>query len=500
MKLSKEKIKLVKEKCLEQFWFFAQTFMSPEFFDEKLHKDLCNFLQYDWKKFHTQIIILPRNFLKTTIISYFCLWQAVKNPETRILIVSNTATNAEKTVHTIKTIVEKNQFFQFLFSEVIPDFNHTRWSDRCACLERQNDYPEGTFEAMGVGSNVVRRHYNWIIEDDTIAPQKDDLTGEVAMPTREQVEKAVGFHKLTLPLLINEDDRRVVVGTRWSDYDLFDYIFRNEKYTMFNRKAIEDGKPTFKRFSLERLESIRASMGTYLFNALYLNDPLNKELMVFKPEWIQYYDRTPRLSSGKVEVSIDPADAPTGKRNQDFSVIMACLHTTNKIYVLDYIRDRLTDVQIIRSAMYLADRYKATTIRVETNKYQFLERAFRDEFIKKGKYYVLDAVKVKGNKESRLQFALQPLFENKVIHIRRDMNELESELLAFPNGAHDDTLDALYLQVCDGKTYSQPNSQPKVERREGATFTFEEIMQKKPSGIYPFLKGGGKYGHTYSLA
>jgi hypothetical protein len=112
---------------------------------------------------------------------------------------------------------------------VIPNFNKTRWSDTCACLKRPENLPEGTFEAAGVGTSIIRRHYNRINEDDTIAPKHDELTGGEILPSRDDIEKAIGFHVLTIPLLITSDeDRRRVIGTRWASYDLINYIMTHE--------------------------------------------------------------------------------------------------------------------------------------------------------------------------------------------------------------------------------------------------------------------------------
>jgi hypothetical protein len=39
------------------------------------------------------------------------------------------------------------------------------------------------------------------------------------------------------------------------------------------------------------------------------------------------------------------------------------------------------------------------------------------------------------------------MFQNGVIHIKKGMRELEDELFTFPNGSHDDIIDALAWQI-----------------------------------------------------
>ena len=122
---------------------------------------LCNFLQQSYP--HKKLIELPRGFLKTTIASeYFPMWLAINNPSIRILIVQNTFDNAAKRVHTIRSIFEKHELFRALYPELIPDFNSksVRWSDECAEINRPTTFPEGTFEAAGIGTKITARHYD----------------------------------------------------------------------------------------------------------------------------------------------------------------------------------------------------------------------------------------------------------------------------------------------------------------------------------------------------
>jgi hypothetical protein len=49
-------------------------------------------------------------------------------------------------------------------------------------------------------------------------------------------------------------------------------------------------------------------------------------------------------------------------------------------------------------------------------------------------------------KEARIR-GLQPLFEQGLIEIRRDMSDFVDELLSFPRGKHDDLIDSLGLAL-----------------------------------------------------
>lgn len=492
-KMSEKEIKRTREWLLEDFSYFAQLLCDPAFFDVTFHTALCRFMQHSKKD---KLVVLPRTYLKTTIAaSLYSLWKATRDPGIRILIVSNTTPNAQKTIRTIRSIVEQNSLYHLFFPDRVPVFNKVRWSDSCACLARPIDHPEGTFESAGVGTNVIRRHFNIIIEDDTVAPKKDELTGEEAMPSKDDIEKAVGFHKLTIPLLINEEDERIVIGTRWASYDLINFVMENEKFDTHDRQCYgEDGKPLYKRFSQKRLDDIRVGLGVYMFSMLYLNKPLAKEFMAFNPDWFRYYEESELPEEGETVVTVDPADPPTGKASQDYSAIVSVKHTKRGMFVRRYCRKRVSDKQMIDETFSIARIDGARKIRIETNRYAHLEAAFREAMKVKNEYYSIDAVKARRvNKEARIKNRLSPLFENGVVFLKRGMRELEAELTTFPYGRHDDLIDALAWQV--GERTSTEYSKEAYKRPPlpsgRRVFTLEEIRKScrgSRTSPYPFQR------------
>ena len=491
--MTPSKIRQMRQWLLDDFSYFAQMFTEPSFFDVVFHTDLCRFIQHSKKD---KLIVLPRTFLKTTIAaSLYALWKATRDQTIRVLVTSNTETNAQKTVRSIRSIVESNSLYHLFFPDRVPVFNKVRWSDSCACLARPVDHPEGTFESAGIGTNIIRRHFNVIVEDDTVAPKKDELTGEEAMPSKDDIEKAVGFHKLTIPLLINEEDERIVIGTRWASYDLINYVKENEKFDTYDRSCYcENGSPLYKRFSQSRLDSIRAGMGIYMFSMLYQNRPLAKEFMAFNPDWYRYYEESELPEDGDGLVTVDPADPPTGKASQDYSAIVSVKHTKKGLFVRRYVHKRVSDKQMIEETFDTADADGFHKIRIETNRYAHLAAAFKEEMKIRNKYYMIDEVKAKRiNKEARIKNRLSPLFENGIIFLKRGMRELEAELTTFPYGRHDDLIDALSWQVGERTSTeyaTEPYKRPALPTGR-RVFTLDEIREscrKSHRSPYPFAR------------
>jgi len=194
MELDPETIDRVRRKAQGNLFFLARAILGFKDLDPKIHKPTCDALQ-DFKTNTRLTLEFPRTWFKSTLVSIsYSIFRIINNPNIRILIAQSTHANACKKLQAIKSIFEKNDLFRALFYNILPDRN-CRWSNECLEVRRTAAHPEGTLEAAGVGTATTSRHYDLIIEDDTIAPKKDDMTGIVQQPTRMDIEKAIGWHK-----------------------------------------------------------------------------------------------------------------------------------------------------------------------------------------------------------------------------------------------------------------------------------------------------------------
>ncbi len=494
-RLSGEEIQVARELCLSRFRYFCQAFTDPDFYDDLLHGRVCNYLQDDPSL--DKLLIMGRVHLKTTIAATrYPLWRAIKNPEIRILNVGNTQPNAAKTVKEIRGIVESNTDFQTLFPEVIPHSFSRHWSDESASLAREGNFPEGTFESAGVGTAVTRRHYDLVIMDDTVAPEKGPSGELEQLPSPAQIDAAKGFHKQTVNLLIRfEKGERLLVGTRWGQFDHIQMVLDNElvdkggRFSMLDIPAIDplSGKAAYKGFSLESLATLRRTLGEYMFAMLYLNKPLASQFLKFKPENTRYYELGDVPEDGITIVTIDPADPPTGRADQCYTVPLAAKQCPGGLYVLEYIRERLSESGIVKAGLDLADKWGAIRIRIEADRYPNLAPAFKIEMALRNKQYIVEAVKTRGrSKEDRIT-RVTPLHENGLLFIRRNMGELETEMYSFPRGQTIDILDALAWQVCEDFQAPDYTVHTPTEKRNPRTFSLEQIEEsfKRPAR-YPF--------------
>jgi len=491
--------------------------MRNDWLTKEVHLPLCDFLQKDYP--NKKLIELPRGFLKTTISSeYYPIWVAINNPSIRILIVQNTFDNAAKRVHNIRAIFEKHELFRALYPEVIPNFNSksVRWSDECAEINRPDAFPEGTFEAAGIQTKVVARHYDVIIEDDLVTADVSDFSEEEIAPNMEDVAKAIGWHRMATNLSINyKTFKRIQIGTRWFTEDMINYVKTKEPgYAHYFMTVIDDkGDPIYpKRFDKEVLDAKKEEMGSYMYATQMLLNPLPLSKMIFKPYWNRYYDMPPET---KNILAVDPAIGET-KQHCDSAFIVAGGAPNGLIYLKEAISGQYSLDEQIRLVFALIRKYNIKKLVVETIAYQEalaqaieLERDKTDD----------DGVKINEDvhfsvireipggrdaKDARIK-GMIPYFESgkilipkdvgkyeieygdKTLHISREMRKLEKQLREYPYGKKRDLIDVL-AYVIRNMGYSRTRKEKEVYDPFSFEAVLKELKNKANKDGYPWKK------------
>jgi phage terminase large subunit-like protein len=151
---------------------------------------------------------------------------------------------------------------------------------------------------------------------------------------------------------------------------------------------------------------------------------------------------------------------------------------------MDICRERVTDRQLIKKSLVLALRFGASKVRVEIDKYANLQYGFKDVMKEEHQHITIDCVKTHGhNKNARIKQRLSPMFEARNIHSLKSMKVLEDELFTFPNGAHDDVIDALAWQVegLQAREYAKPvvDKRPmlNLDANGRMIYAFDDIMK-----------------------
>lgn len=444
---------MVKDRASKSLYHFNKFVLQAEKGDDafvplgKFHKELCNFVtdRHDRKK----LILIPRSHLKSKLITIgYSTFKIIQNPKIRILIYSATWQMAVDLHMSIQKNLQANETVHLLWGNYSQ--NAREWSQDKTRLET-NDKREATITAAGVDNNLVGGHYDLIIMDDVV--NRDNIG------TADQIEKVLKKFRDSLDLL-EPHGQLIVIGTRWHDADLYGWIQEKENniyqdFDVLIKRAYEgdlmtgDGfEPLWPgKFGLEGFKKLLRAEGWGHFSAQYLNDPVPEDDATFKRSWFRYYDSSDmRGRLMNKFLLIDPAISL--KKDADYSAFVVLGHDDHDLlFVLDIVRARLSPNGIIDTIFNLRERWQLSDVGIEDIAFQkALAYSLReDKRFKARPFHITELKPNERSKDMRIK-GLQPLYENSKIYHNKLLPAniyLEDELVRFPNGRHDDIIDAL---------------------------------------------------------
>jgi len=499
-------------------FYFCSVVLRYDDLDPYVHGSLCYFLEHPKYGRHRDAVV-PRSFFKTSVSSVGKnLWLPIRrDPNIRILIAMNTADNAEKTINEIRWNWQNNTLLQQAFPELVPDFRKVRWSNSCCELNRKKTGREGTYEAIGSGGAVVSRHYDHIDEDDLVYAKKDDLSGSEIAPNQDDIDKAIGWHKLVYSLFSDPNKSTIDnIGTRWAPHDLKDWIWRNErrKFQFFRLKAEKDnepnpdwdghGQPVWpSRFGTEALRDIYDSQGAYMYATQYLNMPRDPSDVVFQEQWLRKYSSDSEIPSDLTTTTIvDLAGWGDSKGKARNVVLTMSMDRNHNIWVRRIDRGKFSPTEVINLMESHARSFPETTVRPEEVQYQRAVRHFAKKRMKEtGFFYRLEPLPCdnrRNAKDLRIR-GIEPLAQNGGVHVRSDMYALVNEWNDYPNGMTCDILDCLAWGVVILKPKHVKEAKPLRHAFQLDTI-LDELESKKHNSGLDFdvqLSNKNNYGSVY---
>lgn len=399
-----------------------------------------------------------------------------------------TLVNAKMYVSAIKDQIDNNDVLKLICTDskgkyiLEPDKNAAGgWTEDRILLKHRTKLgmKEPSLFVSAVDNNRTGLHPDVII--------MDDLVSEATVTTPEQRNKTKTHYRFSLSLL-ERNGLQVVIGTRYHMDDLYDDLLQNTGFNCIVRPAIlPNGKCYFPtKYPKEVLEELKRDQGADIFNSQYMLDPTNSDDAVFRIGNINYYldeemalERDTGAYRGKVQfqqVFVLTDLAITQGKRSDYTVIMILGITWDKkIYVIDYIRDKLTPSDILKSIFEMYDKARkygyVRGVGVETVAFQkVMMYLIKDEAKRRG--ISIPLIELKANKDKTLRInGLVPLVDSGDIYMSPRHVELKNEMREFPFGKHDDLVDTLayILQVMKPGNYARRTERryeytPKVSR------------------------------------
>lgn len=503
--------------ALGSLYFFEKFVLQRNRLTEHLHKPICETLERQNVNF---LLELPRDHFKTSCVTEgLPIWWSLPfderdeaamrelgygdewirwmrwahNPGIRILTISETMPNAARMGRRIDKHFESNDRFRELFPEILPT-EKSVWNSESKSVTNSvfHSNGEGTFDYLGVGGALQSRHYERMIEDDIVgkAGAKSDII----------IEDTIEYHKLVEGAFDGPERTQIVVGNRWSPFDLNGWIRDNDPdFIIESHSALggccdmhPSGVPIFpEEFTIERLERIRRVQGPLIFSHQYLNQPMMAEEIVFNKDWLRFY--APRQKSGGSDADgnramflthevkdgevvgdvsaktlerimiVDPNHAGSSGRARHAIVVMG-YHSgrgrmpikfsneetvdPDRIYLLDVWAASMSYEDLLANIWKMADKWQMREFWLETVAAQKYLKAYIEYRNKIEKRYLrvreLKTERTKNAKWDRID-ALAPAFEQGRFYVRRDQSAFLDEYYRYTHSTRYpvDVLDCL---------------------------------------------------------
>lgn len=468
--LAKAKLKILKDSAWNDFYIFSKYVCGRDLMEEQPHRELCEFITAGLDKTATlalgfnapvtveyvrnceqrlkKLMLLPRGSFKSTVATNALpVWLLWHNQDLRIMIDSETLSNAKMYLAGIRDMLDNNDMIKMICSD--DDGNYLLepnksiaggFTEEQVILKNRKKLglKEPTIFCSGVDNARTGMHPDIII--------MDDLVSERNVGTEVQLEKVKDHYRFSLSLL-EPGGLHLIIGTRYHMADLYGELIDVGAFDTLIRPAKnEDGTLYFPaRLTQEFLDEQKKSQGSYIFSCQYMLRPIDDSNSVFKKNDIKYYTDKPDVVAKYIMIDL----AISQKETADYFVVLcAGVDRDKKIYVLDYERKRCLPKQQIDAifnmyAKHHNDECPVKAVGIETVAFQKAMMYFvKDEMKRRAIYMPLKELKADRDKFRRVQ-SLQPLFENNEVFIRTSHTELEQELLEFPLSRHDDIVDSL---------------------------------------------------------
>lgn len=394
------------------------------------------------------MINIPAQHWKSSLSSVgYTGWTLWRNQYQNIALVSYSSELSEGFSRKTRELVRSDTYKDLFWDVIDPNSQSiTEW----------NTTKGGSYRAVGIGGSLTGKATDKIIVDD---PHKDQE--EANSPVIRN--KVWDWYSSVALSRAHKDTAIVIIMTRWHEDDLCGRLIEKEwdDWYILNIPVYnEDGtviRP--EKHPKELVDAKRKTIGESMFQAMYMGDPINEWWWAFKSDYFTYYEKneifdkfwTNYKKDLQVVTFIDPAISQKQTADDTSIVTVGLDKATNNVYVIDIRRGKMLPDEIINTLFNVVNEFKPQKVGIETNAFQkMLELEIRKEMKKRNNFFMLEWQTSSMNKEAKILSALQPRYSNvSLFHPKRwlHVNELESQLMKFPNAKHDDVVDGLAMAV-----------------------------------------------------
>lgn len=376
----------------------------------------------------------PRHGKSELLAHWVSTWFLDWYPEKRIILGSHGDEFAAEWGTKVRSDFEENK-----------EFSRTRISPHRRRNNNWMTHEGGGMRSVGVGGSVVGRGGDLVIITD---PHKNWKETQSATRRKEVWDWFNG----DIYSRLEPNGSIIVEHTRWHERDLTGYLLEEheDKWMHIRLPAlaevddllerVEGKELCVERFTKERLEHIKRTIGTFMFACLYQQRPAPLSGGHVDRDWFRRWKVLPDHFDEKIQTwDLAFKDLKTSS----YVVGQAWGRVGANCYLIEQTRDRLNFVDTIRRIESFSARHP-----------EIIEKRVEDKAngpavisMLQDKIPGLIPDTPEGSKESRL-VAVSPLIEAGNVYIPDKsvaswVEDFVEEIVNFPNAANDDQVDAM---------------------------------------------------------
>jgi len=412
----------------------------------------------------------------SVMIGAYLTWRIVKDPNIRILTITINQDKANEMMTLVQRALEGNEKLIEIYG---PQRGYTDWSRSTLRVLRAGKtgiaHKEPTFSVLGVTASMVGGHYDIIV--------LDDITDHNNSRTEHRRKELESLYNMTVTPMLEPNGQIISVGTRWHEADIHSYFRGLNNYTCKLYKAIldEESDPPKvlwpEQWPYDKLMQRKTGMGSLSFEMQYQNEIISSEDSPIKRDWVEYSIQNYKMIPQPFDVYMGVDLASKGEESDFFSITMIGVHEGN-VYVLDGLRTKASLFRQFELIKSFDAKWQPVRIGIEQAAQQ---KMIVDQLTEST---TLPIVPIKSSivndRMSRVQ-RLSVLFETGRILLNPSMMDWANELIVFPRGSNDDTLDSLCFAIQASHLEDEEST---IDWNEVASM----ITTKKTVGNKPHVK------------
>ena len=431
---------------------FVERF-NPDYLAGWVHKDICQRLE----KFSEQVankesprlmLFMPPRHGKSTLASVaFPAWHLGRHPNHEFISCSYSGSLAMSFSRKVRQLLREP-----VYKNV---FEKSRLDKDSQSIESWQTTQGGGYVAAGVGGGITGKGANVLVIDDPVKNREDAESDNNRAATWD-------WYTSTAYTRLSPGGGILVILTRWHDDDLAGRLLKQaedgaDQWEVIRYPAIAEIDENFRkqgeslhpeRYNVDALEQIRKAIGPRDWSALYQQNPVSDEGDYFSRDMIRYYEYD---EIDTAELNYYCAwDLAIGQRDRnDYSVgIVVGIDEYDHLYVVDVVRGKYDGFELVEQILDLYETWRPGIVGIERGHIEmalgpFLQKRTRERGLSEA--YFKDLKVGRRDKEARAR-AIQGRMQQGMVYFPKDAvwtGTMVAELLRFPNGAHDDQVDAL---------------------------------------------------------